>query len=149
VVYNGAMQKILNTPYYFIALALVGLGDTLFLSYYAFLNVIPSCALSGCEIVLASPYAHPLGVPLAYAGFLYYSFALFLGLLLAIDPRGLGVRLGTLAFAGIGLVCSIGFELFQIFVIGAICMYCAISALTTLLLFAVAVWHWRVSKRVA
>ena len=40
----------------------------------------------------------------------------------------------------------IGFELFQYFVIHALCMYCAISALTTLLLFIVAVWNWRATR---
>lgn len=136
-------EKVLLTPFYLIAATLVGLGDTLFLSYYAYINVIPGCALKGCEIVLASPYSHPFGVPFGYIGLLYYAFALFLALLLAVDPQGYGLRLGVLTYAAIGLLCSIGFEIFQFFVIGALCMYCAISALTTLALFCIAVWHWR------
>jgi uncharacterized membrane protein len=139
-------QKVLLTPFWLIAATFVGLGDTLFLSYYHLLGIVPGCALKGCEIVLTSVYATPLGVPFAYIGLLYYLFMLFLALMLVIDPRSLGPRLGVVVFSGIGLVCSIGFESLQIFVIHAICMYCAISALTTLALFSISVWHWRVTR---
>jgi uncharacterized membrane protein len=140
-------QKVLLTPFWLIAATLVGLGDTLFLSYYHLLGIVPGCALKGCEVVLTSPYATPLGVPFAYIGVLYYMFMLFLALMLAVDSRGLGTRLGVLVFSSIGLLCSIGFESLQIFIIGAICMYCAISALTTLALFCISVWHWRATRQ--
>ena len=143
---KDGMKNSLLTPSVLLALALVGIGDTLFLSYYAFLNVIPGCALSGCEVVLASPYSHPLGVPFAYIGLLYYLYMLGLVILLAIDPRSLGLRLGMLIYSGIGFGLSIGFELFQFFVIGALCLYCGISAVTTMLLFIAAVWHWRATR---
>ncbi len=136
-------NKLGIAPYLLLALAMVGIGDTLFLSYYAYLHIIPSCALKGCEIVLASSYSHPLGVPFAYIGLLYYLHMFGLAMLLVIDPKSLGLRLGMLIYAGIGFALSICFELFQFFVIGALCMYCRISALTTLCLFGVAVWHWR------
>ncbi|MDE1924639.1 MAG: hypothetical protein KGH79_00440 [Patescibacteria group bacterium] len=141
-------QKIYLAPFYLIAATFIGLGDTLFLSYYAFINAIPSCAIGGCEIVLSSPYSHPFGVPFGYIGLVYYAYMLALVILLVIDPASKGLRFGILAYTAIGLLCSIGFELFQYFVIGALCMYCAISALTTLLLFCLAVWHWRTSKKV-
>jgi uncharacterized membrane protein len=140
-------NKLTLTPYLLLALAMVGIGDTLFLSYYAYLNVIPSCAIGGCEIVLASPYSHPLGVPFGYIGLLYYLYMFGLAILLIIDPKSLGLRLGMLLYAGIGFALSICFELFQFFVIGALCMYCGISAVTTMLLFAAAVWHWRATKQ--
>ena len=130
-----------------IALSLVGLGDTLFLSYYAYINTIPGCALSGCEIVLSSPYAKPFGVPFAYIGLFYYAHMLGLAVLLALDPHSRGMRLGALLYTGIGFLLSIGFELFQYFVIGALCLYCGISALTTLFLFAVAMYHFKTSKK--
>lgn len=132
------------TPYWFIAAAFVGLGDTLFLSYFHLLGLIPGCAiLSGCEQVLTSVYASPFGVPFAYIGLFYYLHVLGLGFLLAIDPESKGLRLGALLYTGLGLLLSIGFELFQFFVIHALCLYCGISALTTLALFCIAVWHWR------
>lgn len=139
-------KKVLLTPFWLIAATFVGLGDTLFLSYYHLLGIIPGCALKGCEIVLSSPYSTPLGMPFAYLGFFYYAFMLYLLLMLVIDPRSQGLRLGVLTYATIGLACSIFFELFQYFVIGALCMYCGISAATTLVLFCLAVWHWRATR---
>ncbi len=143
---NGMESKPALTPYFLIALALIGIGDTFYLSYYAFLNVIPTCAIGGCETVLASVYAHPMGVPLAYMGLIYYLHMLGLSILLALDPNSKGLRIGALIYTGIGLLMSIGFESIQIFIIGAICMYCAISAITTLLLFSTAVWHFRKTR---
>ncbi|MDO8518370.1 MAG: vitamin K epoxide reductase family protein [bacterium] len=138
-------KKVILTPFYLIAATLVGLGDTLFLSYYAYLDIIPGCAIGGCEIVLASAYSHPFGVPFGYIGLVYYGYMLALAILLAIEPDSKALRFATLAYTGIGLLLSIGFELFQFFVIGALCLYCGISALTTLVLFILAVWHWKKS----
>lgn len=129
-------------PYILIALALVGLGDTLFLSYYAYVNAIPACALSGCEVVLASPYSKPFGVPFAYIGLLYYAHVLGLALLLALHPRSRELALAALLYLGLGFLLSIGFELFQYFVIGALCLYCGISAVVATFLFAVSVWYF-------
>lgn len=139
--------RVLLGPFYLIAATFVGLGDTLYLSYYHLLGVVPGCALKGCEAVLTSPYSTPLGVPFAYIGVVYYMYMLGLAILLAIDPHSPGLRLGALVYAGIGLLCSICFELFQYFVIGALCMYCGISAFTTLVLFLLAVWHFMSTKR--
>ena len=146
---DGMKNSPLLSPFVLLALALVGIGDTLFLSYYHLLGVIPGCALKGCEVVLSSPYTMiggPLGLPFAYAGLFYYLYMFALGILLVIDPRSFGLRLGVLAYTGIGFVLSIGFELFQLFVIGALCLYCGISAVTTMLLFIAAVWHWRATR---
>jgi uncharacterized membrane protein len=135
------------TPYITLALAMVGIGDTLFLSYYAFINVIPGCALKGCEIVLSSPYSHVLGIPMAYLGLVYYTYMFALAILLMIEPQSRALRLGALVYTGIGLALSLVFEFYiQLGIIHALCMYCAISATTTLLLFATAVWHWRTTR---
>ena len=139
--------KPILSPFYLIAATFIGLGDTLYLSYYHILGITPGCAIGGCEIVLTSPYATPLGVPFAYIGLMYYLYMLCLVVLLAIDPLSKGLRLGTLLYTGIGLLCSIGFELFQYFVIGALCMYCGISALTTLILFSLGLWHFMSTKK--
>ena len=130
-------------PYILLALAMVGLGITGYLSYFQYLNLIPSCAIGGCETVLTHWSSKPFGVPFAYIGLLYYAHLLGVALLLAIDPRSLGMRFVAVVYSGIGLALSIGFELWQFFVIDAMCIYCGMSAATTLLLFITAVWHWR------
>ncbi len=141
------MEKVLLTPYYLIAAALIGVGDTLYLSYYKYLGLVPTCAiLHGCDQVLTSAYATVYGVPLAYIGLVFYVYMLVLVLLLAIDPRSPALRWGVMAYTTIGLLCSIRFETLQLFSIGALCIYCATSALTALVLFALSVWHVRASS---
>jgi uncharacterized membrane protein len=131
-------------PFYLIAATLIGLADTLYLSYFAFLNAVPGCAIGGCEIVLTSEYSKFFGVPLGYLGLIYYAYMLALAALIALEPRSKTLALAALTYTGIGLLLSLIFEFYiQAYLIGAMCLYCAISALTTLVLFGVAVWHYR------
>lgn len=123
---------------------MVGLGDTLYLSYFQYLNLIPSCAIGGCEVVLTSEYSKFFGVPWSYIGLVYYAYLFCLAVLLSIDPRSRGLRLAAVAYSGVGVLYSAWAILYiQLFVIGALCEYCAISALTTLVAFGVALWHYR------
>lgn len=134
----------LLSPYLLVALALMGLGDTLYLSYYQYLNLLPSCAISGCEVVLVSEHSKFFGVPWSYIGLVYYMYMLCLGVLLAIDPRSRGLRLGALLYTAAGVAYSLWAIFYiQLSVIGALCQYCVISAVLTVLLFAVALYHWR------
>ncbi len=140
------MQKPPLAPYLLLALAMVGLGDTLYLSYFQYLNLIPSCAIGGCEVVLTHAWSKFFGVPWSYIGLVYYAYLFCLALLLVVDPRSRGLRLGALVYTGVGVAYSawaIGYV--QLTVIGALCEFCAISALTTALAFATAVWHQRTS----
>jgi uncharacterized membrane protein len=141
-------SKPLLAPFYIIAASLIGIADTAYLSYNHILNLIPSCAIGGCEVVLTHPSAtlYSLNLPLAYLGLIYYAYLFCLALLLAWEPKSKALRSAMLVYTGIGLICSIGFELFQFFVIGALCLYCGISATTTLVLFGLSIWHWVASK---
>lgn len=137
-------NKLPLAPYILLALALIGLGDTLYLSYFQYLNLIPSCALGGCEVVLTSAYSKFLGVPLSYIGLVYYAYLLCLSILLIIEPQSRALRLGVFAYTAVGFALSAYFIFYiQLSVIGALCMYCAISAVTSTLAFLAAVWHWR------
>ena len=132
------------TPYIVLALAMIGLGDTLYLAYFQYLNIVPACAISGCDVVLTSIYAKFLGIPLSYFGVIYYSYLFFLGVLLAIEPDSRALRIGALAYGAVGFVLSFVFVFYiQLVLICAICQYCAISALTSTAFFATAIWHWR------
>ncbi len=140
-------EKLPLGPYVLIALALVGLGDTLYLSYFQYLNLIPSCALGGCEVVLTSVHSKFFGVPWSYIGLVYYGYLLGLAVLLALEPRSRALRLGALAYTGVGVAYSAWAVFYiQLSVIGALCQFCAISALITLVAFAVAVWHFRTTR---
>lgn len=135
-------------PYFLIALSFIGLADTTYLSVFAYLNTVPSCAIGGCEQVLTSVYSKFFGVPLAYIGLVYYVYLFALALLLVIDPKSRTLAWAAAGYAFLGLAFSIYFEFYiQGMLIGAYCMYCAISALTTLALAVTAGWHLRKTLR--
>ena len=141
-------NKLSITPYIVLAIAMIGLGDTLYLAYFQYLNIVPACAISGCDVVLTSVYAKFLGIPLSYLGVVYYSYMFCLGVLLAIEPDSRALRIGALAYGSVGFVLSFIFVFYiQLTLIGAICQYCAMSALTTTAFFATAIWHWRMTKQ--
>lgn len=131
-------------PFILFALALVGLGDTLYLSYFQYMNLIPTCAIGGCETVLVSEYSKFFGVPWSYIGLVYYGYMLSLSVLLIIDPNSRGLKWGALAYTGVGVLYSVWAIFYiQMTLIQALCQFCIISAITTLLLFITAVWHYR------
>lgn len=134
-------------PFILLALALVGLGDTFYLSYFQYLNLIPSCALGGCEVVLTSEYSKFLGIPWSYFGLVYYAYMLCLAILLTLDPTSKGLKLGALVYTGVGVLYS-SWAIFyiQLTLIGALCQFCAISALTTLGLFITSVLYYRSAR---
>lgn len=136
-------EKPLLTPYLLMAAAMVGLGITAFLSYYQYMNLIPSCAVGGCEIVLTSPQSKFFGVPWSYIGLVYYAYMFALSFLLIIDPRSKGLRFGALLYTGVGVLYS-AWAIFyvQLTVIGALCEYCTMSGITTAALFALAARHF-------
>lgn len=140
-------QKPSLAPYILLALAMIGLGDTFYLAYFQYLNLIPTCAIGGCEVVLTSVHSKFFGVPWSYIGTVYYAYMFCLAVLLCIEPRSKALRLAALAYTGVG-ICYSSWAIFyiQLTVIGALCQFCAISALTTLCLFCVSVWHFRSTR---
>ncbi len=137
-------QKPPLAPFILLALALVGLGDALYLSYFQYLNLIPTCAIGGCEQVLTSEYSKFFGVPWSYIGLVYYAYMLCLSVLLAIDPRSKVLIWGAVLYTGFGVLYSVWAIFYiQLGLIHAICQFCALSGLTTLLMHATAHWHER------
>ncbi len=135
------------TPYILVALSFIGLADTAYLAYFAYLNTVPGCALSGCEQVLTSEYSKFFGVPLAYFGLVYYSYMLALSVLLAIDEHSRTLAWAALVYTAVGVLLSAYFEFYiQGVLIGAYCLYCAISAAATLGLVLAAGYHLRVIR---
>jgi uncharacterized membrane protein len=137
-------QKQPLAPYLLLAFAMVGVGITAYLAYFQYLNLIPSCAIGGCEIVLTSEYSKLFDIPWSYYGLVYYVYMFALALLVIADPRSKALRAGAVAYTGIGVLYSVWAIFYiQLGVIGALCEYCAGSALTTVLLFGAALTHWR------
>lgn len=125
--------------------ALAGFADSAYLTAdHYFALPLPCTLLHGCEKVLTSSYAMVGPIPLAAFGVVFYLFTLFLALYLATSPT-LSKNMAR-AFFGvtiIGLLASIAFESIQGFLIHAFCLYCAGSALATVLLFGCGMMVWR------
>ncbi|MBX3293445.1 MAG: vitamin K epoxide reductase family protein [Acidobacteria bacterium] len=114
--------------------ALVGLADSVYLtaSHYT-AEPVPCSLIEGCEKVLNSEFAVIGDVPIAALGALAYFAAFSLALLTAFHyPRTwqlFGLLTAAMAAASLWLIYL------QVFVIGAICQFCMISALSSITLF--------------
>lgn len=129
-----------------LVLALIGLADSIFLSYKHITTDPLYCSSFGCDVVTTSAYSLILGVPVAYLGIIYYGtlVALMAAYMIGSDMRALwALRVA----ASVGVVFSGWFVYVQLFILGEMCPYCIVSAVTTLIL-AIVLWsNWAVFKR--
>ncbi len=117
-------------------LAFAGLADSSYIAQHEASGTPLLCNisnLSGCNIVAASPYSHLFGIPLAAYGVAFYGIIFVLAALeLVIFDRLLRRVLQGMAFFGV--IASLYFTLVQVFIIGALCIYCLASAGIALLM---------------
>jgi uncharacterized membrane protein len=127
-----------------IALALVGVAVAFYDSYSIYNGLALWCPppINGCNEVAASPYARIFDLPVGYYGVVHYLYMLGLAALLAYDPSSRGLTVGAVLYAALGVAFSLYFMVLQIGYIKAFCIYCLVSAVTTVLLTVTAVWHW-------
>jgi uncharacterized membrane protein len=123
-------------------LDLIGLAIASYLSSVELRGELPNCGpLKGCEEVALSEYSRIGGVPVAV-----YGVGLSLILLsLAIawwrtnDGRLLAAHYGL---SLLGVVFELYFTYLELFVIGAVCVWCATYGISLLARFLVALWVW-------
>jgi uncharacterized membrane protein len=124
-------------------LDLVGLLIAGYLSVVELQGDVPYCGpLHGCEQVALSEYARIGGVPVAVFGVIL-SLALFV---LAIAWTRTG-RVELLAahygLSLVGVIFEIYFTYLELFVIGAVCIWCASYGISLVARFLVALAVWR------
>ena len=126
----------------FLVVAGVGVLDTLYLTAVRIAGAPISCFLvTGCDEVTRSPYAEILGVPVAFLGLGYY---LALAILAALSLETDSDRFLRLALRAtpVGILASLYFLAVQAFILKSFCTWCIISAVTSTLLFIIALaWH--------
>lgn len=116
--------------------AAVGIADAVFLTVEHFRGVVPPCTVvHGCGTVLTSAYATIAGVPISLLGVGYYGF-LFVFILLVIKRPAAQMIRWLRRVSWIGLLTSAWLMYVQFGVLKAICLYCLVSAATSLMLFA-------------
>lgn len=129
-------------------LALAGIFLSTYLALYKF-GMIGSltCSVGSCETVQLSKWAMFLGLPVAAWGVGFY-IAVFVLAMLALGPAGDSPVVGwaLLATTGWGVLFSAWLTWLELYVIHAICMWCVVSAILTLVIFLLVVLDkpWRV-----
>ncbi len=119
--------------------ALIGFADSAYLTAQHIRGVIPPCVvLNNCELVLTSKYATVGPVPVAALGLLFYGTVLVL-LIAYVDVWNRRILHWACWLVSAGMLASLYFVYVQLFILGALCPYCLISTLMTIILFAVSV----------
>lgn len=126
--------------------ALVGLGDSVYLTVKHFADEkVPCSLITGCEQVLTSQYAEISGIPTAAFGAVAYFLAFAFALLAAFGNRRMWFFYGLLSV--VMFLFTLWLVYLQAFVIKAFCQFCLLSALTTGILFVIALvskfWKYR------
>lgn len=120
-----------------VVFALIGLGDSVYLTVQHFTSEkLPCSLITGCEQVLTSQYAEIAGIPTAAFGAAAYFLAFCLALLAAFGNRKLWFFYGLLTL--VMFLFTVWLVYLQAFVIEAFCQFCLLSALTTTGLFIIA-----------
>lgn len=126
-----------------IALAVIGFGISIYLTVEHLRGELPSCSvLKGCESVLTSKYAAIGPIPTASFGVAYYLVIILLGIIY-LDTANTTIMKLIGGLTVIGFLESLYLVYLQIWVIGAICLYCMSSALVCTLLFLITLFVWR------
>src|SRR6267154_5545933 len=129
-------------------LALVGLGDALYLTVQDFTGQSLRCTIiSGCSEVLSSPYAHIGKIPLAVLGAVAYFTVFSLAILAAFGYRFAKPLLALLL--AIMFLMTLWLLYLQAFVIHHFCQYCLLSAAVTTTLAMIVLISSRMSRRPA
>ena len=89
---------------------------------------------AGCDVVRASDLAYPLGIPMPVFGLAFYLAAVMLLLRASAPLAGLSGTLVAAGWAIAGLAVMSLLTVIEIFVIGALCSWCLLSTVASVLL---------------
>jgi uncharacterized membrane protein len=123
----------------FLVFAFLGFLDATYLTAKHFLDSPVTCTLlEGCEVVTTSQYSEIFGIPVALLGLIYY----LLIFVLVNRYRETGVEkflIGASRFTIFGLLASVWFIFVQAVLLKAFCIYCLLSAITSITLFVIGI----------
>lgn len=117
-------------------LVLLGLFDSGYLAWEHFTNNLPPCSVErfawlDCGTVLRSEYAYLFGVPLAMWGVVHYGVLLIWVLM----QHTTWARKLIVGQTLVGFLMSLYFIYLQLGILGVVCGYCMVSAISSILLF--------------
>lgn len=118
-------------------LSFLGIADSWYLYQSAITDTALSCdlgsGLDGCNVVAQSAYSRLFGVPLGLYGVGFFALTFVLASSLGVVSSRRLYQL-LLAVSAFGVATSAVFMFIQFFLIKALCIYCILSALITVLL---------------
>lgn len=130
-----------------IALALIGLGLSGYLTYTHFNEAALVCSIGGCETVQSSSYSTIGPVPIALLGMGMFSALIVLaGLRLRRSPLISDERASLIAWAMLlaGILYYAYLTYVELFVLNAICQWCVASSIAAIAIFGLeSVYFWR------
>jgi uncharacterized membrane protein len=140
---NTAGLRCIHPGIVLATLDLIGLAIAGYLSVVELQGELPSCGpLKGCEVVAASEYARIGGVPVAVFGVIL-SISLFVLAIAWTRTDRIELLAAHYGLSLLGVVFELYFTYLELFVIGAVCVWCASYGLSLLARFGVALWVWR------
>ena len=129
---EGKTKKIARA---FLVLGFIGGVDAGYLTYLHYGEASPFCSVfNHCDLVLTSPYAVFLGVPVALIGLVYYLAIAGLSAAALGKDKGSFLKIAGI-IAALGFLVSVWFVAVQVFVLHSLCLYCLFSAALSTALF--------------
>ncbi len=123
---------------FILVVALLGFADSAYLAIEHYSGVIPPCTIvSGCETVLTSSYSVVAGIPVSLLGAVFYLVVL-IGIFSFLESKKTVLLKWALLLTFVGFLFTLWFLYVQAFILGAFCIYCIGSALTSTVLFVIA-----------
>lgn len=124
------------------ALDVVGLGIASYLSWVAINHALPSCGVfHGCEEVALSAYSRINGVPVAFGG-VVLSITLFSLAYTWWRTGRFWALAGHYFLSLVGVLFEVWLSYAEIFIIGAVCIWCATYGASLLARYVVALNVW-------
>ena len=116
------------TPFLLLLVALVGVGDTLWLTHAHLFGAAACGTGSGCDAVMASSFSRPLGIPLSTLGLGFYLILAGLSWRALIPARRDESIRWVSVLGALAVIPTVVLIYLQAFVIEAWCPFCLLSA---------------------
>ena len=114
-----------------IVFAFVGFLDATYLTILHFKGEVPDCSIiKGCEIVTTSKYSVIWGVPVSLMGSIYY-LTMLVASFWSLQSKSTKLFKIMFIFSLGSFIFSFYLLFLMFFIIGAVCQYCLLSAVTS------------------
>lgn len=127
--------------------SIIGFVDATYLTVKHYNGTSINCSLiKGCDKVTTSKYSTLGNIPTSLFGAVYY-LIIFIAALAYVDAKKKFFLNCVVCLSIIGFLVSLGLIYLQIFVIGAICLYCMVSAASSTSIFVLGILVFRFLTR--